>query len=188
MAGPGTFHFAIGVDVKGNSCVQSLAQNTASVIVSEMMGDGMYQVKPNEQVMFHSGKVGSPDHQPGTCGCAPAATEVMRAEARPPAPRTEPAKPEIPVSLAQPLPAEDLHVQVDAPFVYSGSDADPVILEGATHLRVTAAPALPIIVLPPPASQAQAAPVQASAKAPEKPPEKRKFFGKVRAFFASIFR
>ena len=189
LAGPGTFHFGIGVDNKGNSCVQSLVQNTASVIVSELMGDGMYQVKPNEQVTFRAGRVSDPDHGPGVCGCPAATAPVMRAETAPPAESRGAIQPppSIPPSLIKPLPTDALHVQVDAPFVYNASDADPMILDGAVRLRVSAAPALPIVVLPPPAPVVQAAPVQ-TAKAPEKPRERKKFFGKVRAFFASIFR
>src|SRR5690349_20266492 len=201
LAGPGTFHYGIGVDNKGNSCVQSLVQNTASVIVSELMGDGMYQVKANEQVMFRGGSVANPDHQPGICGCPAATPPVMRAApapaAAPAAPDAAPAestttagsvasadgKPRIPLSLSRPLPSGDMHVQVDAPFVYNASDPDPTIVDGVAQLRVSAGPMLPIVALPPPAPPAPLAPVQ-TAKAAPKPPEKKKFFGKVRAFFA----
>jgi len=82
--GPGDFHFAVSADASGNACVRALEGNTASIVVAEMMGDGSYQVRPNEQVTFSAGKVSNAVPF-GRCGCAPA-REALRVDANSPKP------------------------------------------------------------------------------------------------------
>jgi AMIN domain len=209
FAGPGNFHYAVSADSHGNTCVRALAGNTSSVIVSELMGDRIYQVKPAEQVVFHSGQIDKVDtNVPLECGCPAPPTPVMRTDAptTPPAPESEmPAQARLggtstpgtdasaapPATFSSgpetaPLPQskpDDVHVQVDAPLVFNAknrsSSADAAPVPDATNLPVEDSPA----------RQAHLDPVIQSPPppAPEKP-ENHGFFHRVKGFFATIFK
>jgi hypothetical protein len=98
LRGPGEFHYAIRADSKGNTCIRSLPGNTAPVIVYEAIGNGQFEVVPNERLLLHSGQLNAADtafHSgqltqvetlvPADCGCPPP-VPVLRAEL--PAPPT----------------------------------------------------------------------------------------------------
>jgi hypothetical protein len=174
LAGPGEFHYGISANSRGDTCIQSLPGNTAGVIVSELLGDGTYQVKAAQQVMFHSGKLSAADTAaPMNCGCPPTTAPLMRASA---STVSDPRRP-VPGSEIAALPASkpnDIHVQVEAPIVFRASDPSPV-----TPAPAEEASLLPLRDMPTPA------PFEAVVVPPK--PAHHGFFGKLKGFFSAIF-
>src|SRR5580704_2579550 len=173
LAGPGEFHYGVSADSRGNTCIQALPGNTAAVIVSELLGDGTYQVKSTQEVMFHSGKLSAADTVPLNCGCPPSTPPLMRASAA----ATLDVRRPIPGSETAALPASkpnEIHVQVDVPLVFSASDPPPV-----TPAPTQEASLLPLRDLPTPASFV-------TLVAPPKPTH-HGFFGKLKGFFSAMF-
>jgi hypothetical protein len=174
LPGPGEFHFAISTDARGDTCVRSMQSNTASVVVSELLGDGTYQVRPDEEVLFRGGRVANPERlTPPDCGCPPP-VPVHQVDTAPPKP------------TPRPDPPTEVHVQVDAPFVFR-AEADvpppPVFAELKTQ-RPAPLVNLAAVLPPPPALPVTQV---AAAVEPPKPPS-RNLFAKIGRFFAKLFR
>src|SRR5262249_14674980 len=82
LVGPGTFHFGLGVNKSGDTCVRPLPGNSGELALTELLGTGTYKTQPNEGALFPGGKLDEHQALSGVCGC-PASLPVMRAEASP---------------------------------------------------------------------------------------------------------
>jgi AMIN domain len=218
LAGGGDVRYAISANAHGDTCIRALPGNTASVIVSELIGDGTYQVKANEQVFFRSGRLDQMETTvPDDCGCPPPQIPVMRAAAMPEPTISEKDLPPT-VRLAQPgdeaKPVPSPNPEVKMPSQQTSPEAPssqvtltvpppdaatlPVPEPGAAHIQIEAPFVFRASDLP--ASAPDLATETLPLSRPTRPtplltmverpdPEERKgVMSKVKGFFASIFK
>jgi hypothetical protein len=208
LVGPGTFHFALGVNKRGDTCVKPLPGNTTEVSFSELLGTASYKTQPNEAMIFGGGKLDAKTALTNECGCPPAAP-VIQTAAQPgpkPTPSKDVAAPPTPTeSLAvadgaptAPLPPDkpgQVHVEVDAPFVFSARPATgrpysvaKVQFSTLPNVYFAQEKVDPVVLIQKPSEVSLKASVE-PPKPPEEKPKKEKkgFFGRVKGFFGSIF-
>ncbi|MBZ5522201.1 MAG: hypothetical protein LAP21_08160 [Acidobacteriia bacterium] len=174
LTGPGTFHFAVGVNSRGDTCLRSLRGNSGVIVVSELMGAAAFTLKPEESVLFAGGKISGRAPLTSACGC-PAPAPVLKADTHPQAP-SEPA--------SQPTKSPgDVHISVEAPLVFRG---DQAVQQAYSVARVNFS-RLPNVFL----LQEKVEPALVNGipvEEPKKPKEHKGFFGAIKGFFASIFK
>jgi len=212
FAGPGDFHFAISADSHGNTCVRSLPGNTSSAIVSELMGDRIYQVRPREQVVFRSGQIDKIDTEvPLECGCPPPVPVMRTAAPAQTVPEsqlgskvtlgaagspaisagsTAESKPVASSAELAALPtAKAGKVQVDAPLVFTGrtrSNAPPPPIEAARDLPLDDLAERQVHLDP--VVQAPAPLVDPGPPGKQKKAAHPGFFGRIGQVFSGLFK
>ena len=199
VSGPGQARISVSSNARGDTCVRSLGEQSY-VVVTELMGNQTYRVKPNEQVFFPGAQIDNATADlPMACGC-PAPEPVKRA-ATPPQPQPRPATesvatvalnpdasrpdPETPLPPTKP---GQVNVQVDAPFVFHGDEPAPdvTVTLARVHMEKLPWPQVPAVSAQPPAPSKSEV---TAIKVVSPPSVKRKgFFGKVGSFFAAIFK
>ena len=206
LAGPGAFHFALGINKKGDTCMKPLPGNTSTVSFAELLGNGVYKSQPDQALVFKGGKVDDRAELTADCGC-PVASPVMRAEAQPepvPTPtKDQPTpKPGERVAVAtneptSPLPPDkpgQVHVEIDAPFVFSARSGKGrpysvarIHFSSLPNVYFVQQKVDPVVLI----EKAPEVSVKTVAEAPgpvEKPKkEKKGFLGRIKGFFGSLF-
>ncbi len=210
LSGPGEVNYAISANSRGDTCVRALPGNTASVVVSELMGNGTYELKANQQAFFRAGRLDQIETTvPDDCGCPPPQIPAMRAAL--PAPTVserdlppavhlaqtgDAARPVPPADSGSRMSAQDAsQSQVAVTVAPAGTENLPAPSPNAPHAQVDAPFVFRASDLPPasaPDLGAGTLPVSRTATpAPvltiAEPPRKG-VMEKVRGFFASIFK
>ncbi|HEU5403023.1 MAG TPA: hypothetical protein VFU86_16825 [Terriglobales bacterium] len=180
--GPGHFDLTMCANDRGELRLRGKNSN-AAIIVSEMLGDGVYQAPAGSSLDFHGGSVRDVTPPDGTlCGCEeppplkvePTQVEVAKKEEPPPPPQSVQLPPET-------------HVQVDAPFVYRADELSDEIMYSLAKLGTD--DSLSVKLAPTVTPPKQGAKLQAVSDTIDQKPKQqsRGFFRKIGRFFGRIF-
>lgn len=183
--GPGHFDLAMCANERGELRLRGQNSN-AAVIVSEMLGDGVYQAPAGSSLDFHGGSVRDVTPPDGTlCGCAEPPSLPEEQQRLSEVAKQEPAPPSPPVQ--QELPPET-HVQLDAPFIYQGNEPSGEAFYTVAKMGIDKTLALKLAptVIPP---AKKTPPAEVKTVALERPPKKesRGFLKRIGSFFGKIF-
>lgn len=129
ISGPAKVNVSITARANGDACIRSRGEDSY-VVISELMGDDFYRLKPNEQAIFHPGNVKRPDlDDAASCGC-PAPSAVQTADAAPivppaPSPQANSPLPQIPVPAVQSPAAPTQSPVITQPSAPSAQTLEP---------------------------------------------------------------
>lgn len=196
LAGPAAYHFALGVNSKGDTCIKPLAGNGAGIVFSELLGADMYGVAVNESALFLGGKLASRTSLIGECGCPAPPLRVAQSDLLPSEEVRRAAGTTSDVTA--PLPPERqsaTHLEVNAPFVFSAKAAPDARPNAVARIEFSSLPnvyflqeeVVPVVLMEKPAEvsvkdeKPKAVPEQQAKK------EKKGFMTRVKGFFGSIF-
>jgi len=210
LPGPGEFNLAVSADSHGNTCVGSLPGSTSSAVIAELLGNGTYEIKPDQQIMFRRGRLDTVEPAVTSCGCPPAQEPILRASAdpstvmpeqtaaqklqlensdasgiKPGPPSTSPLPDVDPVSKPSPDPPDNrMKVSLEAPLVFSGRD----IAKARANASMPAAPIKQASELPLTAKPSDPLPAIVVLPPAADPTTAHKgFFGKMKHFFGGMF-
>ena len=204
LPGPGEFNLAISSDSHGDTCVGSLRGSTSSAVIAELLGNGTYEIKPEQEVVFRHGRLDAAETAVTSCGCPPPQEPVLRAEADPSTvipedkageklqlDSTEGSAIKAPPS-ASPRPdtgananvkdPKAMKVQLEAPLVFSGRE-----LAKARAANVPPAPISQVAALSWSAKPSDPLPAVVVLPPPDDNSARKGFFGKVKHLFGKMF-
>lgn len=179
--GPGHFDLAMCANDRGELRLRGKNSN-AAIIISEMLGDGVYQAPAGSSLDFHGGSVRDVTPPDGTlCGCEeppplkplPPAVEVAKNHEPPPPPSAD-------------LPPET-HVQVDAPFIYRADEPSDETMYTLAKLGTDDTLAVKLAPTVRPPKRGAKLQTVSDTVVPNAKQESHGFFHKIGRFFGKIF-
>jgi hypothetical protein len=170
LKGPARFDVGVGLFANGDACIESQPSSTGTVGVSELFGEGVFEVQPGERWLFSNSTVSGAQRDPQvTCGCPapPQQQKVALSEMGFPEEQSRQAAEAIAAGKPVPetLPAASIpsisapgavHMQIDAPMIFRAEEAGPPLppLVARAALRPASFPAIPTPqVAPPPKAE-----------------------------------
>ena len=194
FAGPGRFDIAMCTDKHGGLALHGNTNSRAALVVSEMMGDGVYQVETGKSVQFSNGNVRETTQTDPPCGCPesvmPVVPDVVLTEKAPAPLPSVPTSVPVPVSpQAEASNRVETHLQVDAPFVFQGDELKAEAVYTLAKIETVSTLDLAMKLQPtitPPPEKLPASKASTPENRGDKKP--RGFFKKIGSFFGKIFR
>jgi hypothetical protein len=199
LAGPAAYHFALGVNSKGDTCIKPLAGNGAGIVFSELLGADTYGIAANEAAVFMGGRLASRAQLTGECGCPeaiPPPITMRAADLESSASNNNTGRMLATTGDGSAPTPPDRPLEVNTPFVFSATAAGGARPNAVAHIQFSSLPnvfflqeeVIPVVLIEKPADvsikqeeKSKTGPPQESKK------EKKGFMARIKGFFGSIF-